>query len=100
MYLEKLKLDGEVAVVTGGGRAIGLACVTALAEAGAKVVIADVDLAVAASGQAELHFLASDADRLHRLRRRRPHVLVGSARRPFRMVWLFRTRGCQGQALA
>ena len=29
MYLEKLKLDGKVAVVTGGGRAIGLACSTA-----------------------------------------------------------------------
>ena len=28
MYLEKLKLDGQVAVVTGGGQAIGLACAT------------------------------------------------------------------------
>jgi NAD(P)-dependent dehydrogenase (short-subunit alcohol dehydrogenase family) len=62
MYLEKLKLDGKVAVVTGGGRAIGLACVTALAEAGAKVVIADVDPAVAAGGQAELRNLGLDAE--------------------------------------
>jgi NAD(P)-dependent dehydrogenase (short-subunit alcohol dehydrogenase family) len=62
MYLEKLKLDGKVAVVTGGGRAIGLACVTALAEAGAKVVIADVDPAVAAGGQAELRKLGLDAE--------------------------------------
>ena len=31
MYLEKLRLDGRVAVVTGGGGGIGLACATALA---------------------------------------------------------------------
>jgi NAD(P)-dependent dehydrogenase (short-subunit alcohol dehydrogenase family) len=62
MYLEKLKLNGKVAVVTGGGRAIGLACVTALAEAGAKVVIADVDPAVAAGGQAELRKIGLDAE--------------------------------------
>ena len=62
MYLEKLKLDGKVAVVTGGGRAIGLACCTALAEAGATVVIADVDPAVAASGQADLRKLGFHAE--------------------------------------
>jgi len=54
MYLEKFDLKGRTAVVTGGGRAIGLACVHALAEAGANVVIADVDEAVAGEGQAEM----------------------------------------------
>lgn len=54
MYLDKLRLEGRVAVVTGGGRAIGLACVQALAEAGADVVIADMDAEVAAHGQAEV----------------------------------------------
>ena len=54
MYLDKYKLEGRVAVVTGGGRAIGLACVQALAEAGARVVIADHDPAIAAEGQAEM----------------------------------------------
>ena len=54
MYLEMFKLDGRVALVTGGGRAIGLACVEALAEAGAKVIIADFDSKVAAEGQAEM----------------------------------------------
>ncbi|HET8726919.1 MAG TPA: SDR family oxidoreductase [Alphaproteobacteria bacterium] len=54
MYLEKYDLKGRVAVVTGGGRAIGLACARALSEAGAKVVIADVDPKVAEEGRAEL----------------------------------------------
>ncbi|SDB04340.1 SDR family NAD(P)-dependent oxidoreductase [Bauldia litoralis] len=62
MYLEKFNLDGRVAVVTGGGRAIGLACCHALAEAGAKVVIADVDRDVAESGRAEMKGAGFDAD--------------------------------------
>ena len=41
MYLEKLKLDGRVAVVTGGGQGIGAACARALGEAGAIVIVAD-----------------------------------------------------------
>ena len=42
MYLEKYNLQGRLAVVTGGAQGIGLACATALAEAGARLVIADM----------------------------------------------------------
>lgn len=41
--LDDVKLDGKVAVVTGGGRGIGQASAKALAEGGARVVIADLD---------------------------------------------------------
>jgi len=54
MYLKKYDLTGRTAVVTGGGRNIGLACAQALAEAGATVVLAEIDAAVAAEGKATL----------------------------------------------
>lgn len=54
MYAEKFRLDGRVAVITGGGRGIGLACAEALAENGATVVIADIDAGIAESGKATL----------------------------------------------
>ncbi|SDR53618.1 NAD(P)-dependent dehydrogenase, short-chain alcohol dehydrogenase family [Rhizobiales bacterium GAS191] len=42
MYLDKLRLDGRVAIVTGAGQGIGAACAQALGEAGATVVIAEI----------------------------------------------------------
>lgn len=39
MVLERFRLDGQVAVVTGAGRGIGAATAVALAEAGADVVL-------------------------------------------------------------
>jgi NAD(P)-dependent dehydrogenase (short-subunit alcohol dehydrogenase family) len=41
-YLDRFRLDGRVAFVTGGAQGIGLATAQALAEAGAEVTIADV----------------------------------------------------------
>lgn len=43
MYLDKFKLTGKIAVVTGAARGIGLATVEALAEAGATVVLTDMN---------------------------------------------------------
>jgi NAD(P)-dependent dehydrogenase (short-subunit alcohol dehydrogenase family) len=42
--LDKFKLDGKKAFVTGGARGIGKCIVTALLEAGADVAIVDVDI--------------------------------------------------------
>ncbi len=45
MYLERFRVDGRVAVVTGGAQGIGFASAQALGEAGAHIVLADLDAA-------------------------------------------------------
>jgi 2-deoxy-D-gluconate 3-dehydrogenase len=42
MILEKFKLDGKVALVTGAGRGLGQGAAVAFAEAGADVALADI----------------------------------------------------------
>ena len=54
MYLEKLRLDGRSALVTGAASGIGLAAAEALAEAGARVCLTDRDAQALERAQAEL----------------------------------------------
>ena len=42
--IDRFKLDGRTAIVTGGGQGIGRSFCVALAQAGAKVAVADIDL--------------------------------------------------------
>ena len=65
MYREQYDLANRVAVVTGGGRNIGLACAHALAEAGAKIIIAEIDPDVAAFGKHDLSKAGFESDVLH-----------------------------------
>lgn len=52
--LEKMRLDGKAAVVTGGARGIGKSIATALAQAGANVALADLDLPAAEATAKEI----------------------------------------------
>ena len=54
MYLEKFRLDDRVAFVTGGAQGIGLAIAEAMAEAGARVTIADISGAALADAATAL----------------------------------------------
>ena len=55
MYLEKFKLESRVAVVTGAARGSGLAIAEALAEAGAMVVLTDMDPAALDDAVVSVH---------------------------------------------
>lgn len=54
MDLQRFRLDGRLAVVTGGARGIGLAMAQAFSQAGATVVLADRDVDAAERSAAEI----------------------------------------------
>lgn len=62
MFLEKYRLHGQTAFITGGGRGIGLTTAEALAEAGAKVIISDMSAELLENGRAEMKDKGYDVD--------------------------------------
>lgn len=74
MYQERFRLDGETAVITGGGRGIGLCCAEALGEAGARIVLIEAEEAATEEAVrtlggkgVEVHAFAGDVTRSDRM---------------------------------
>lgn len=71
MILDKFRVDGQVAVVTGGTKGIGKAIAKALAEAGADIAVVsrsphqDIEKIVLALGRRYMHY-AADLTNRHR----------------------------------
>ena len=55
------RLEGKVAIITGGAQGLGRACATAMAREGCRVVIADIDMAKADDTVQQIHEAGSEA---------------------------------------
>jgi NAD(P)-dependent dehydrogenase (short-subunit alcohol dehydrogenase family) len=64
MYLEKFRLDGRIAFVTGGAQGIGRSCADALTEAGAIVITGDLRGADVEFDVTDSALVAEVADRI------------------------------------
>ena len=71
MILDRFRLDGQVAVVTGAGRGLGAAVAVAFAEVGADVLIA-------ARTKTELESVAAQIEAVGR----RAHIVVADLAQP------------------
>jgi NAD(P)-dependent dehydrogenase (short-subunit alcohol dehydrogenase family) len=87
MYQERFRLDGETAVITGGGRGIGLACAEALGEVGARVVLIELEEASAKEGVRTLAAKGIDA-----------HGVAGDVTRSARMDEIAEDLAARGMA--
>jgi NAD(P)-dependent dehydrogenase (short-subunit alcohol dehydrogenase family) len=64
MQMTRFRVDGEVAVITGGGRGIGLACAEVFAEAGATLVLIEPTEEAGLAGKAALAAKGFEAEAL------------------------------------
>lgn len=87
MLNDRFRLKGELAVVTGGGRGIGLACAEALGGAGARLVLIEPEAAAGEAAAAGLRERGLSAE-----------AMAGDVTDPARMEAIAEALAARGQA--